>query len=50
MQMKEFFLLCWIIYVTVMSIIMMFDNFFGAVFSWFILAFILPQIFGAFDE
>ena len=50
-MLKQIFLFAWIAYVTIMSIFLMFtESFLGGLFSWLVLAFILPHIFGAFDE
>ena len=41
----------WFVFVTVQSLIIMFtDSFFGGLFSWFVLVYIVPAIFGAFDN
>jgi len=50
-MLKQILLMAWVGYCTVMGLVIMFtDSFFGGLFAWFVLAFILPQIFGAFDE
>ena len=50
-MLKQILLLAWLGYCTVMGLIIMFtESFIGGFFTWFLLGFILPQIFGAFDE
>lgn len=49
--MAQVLFLAWLIFITIQSIVVMFtESFFGGIFSWFVLAFILPSIFGVFDD